>query len=30
MRVMVEAETERICEEYVDLVIDRIRALGFA
>ena len=30
MRVMAEAETERICEEYVDLVIDRIRALGLA
>ena len=30
MRVMVEADTAATCERYVDMVIDKIRALGLA
>ncbi len=30
MRVMAEAETEQICEYYVDQILDRIRSLGLA
>ena len=30
IRVMVEAETEELCETYVDQVIDVIRAQGLA
>ena len=30
MRVMVEADTAATCDRYVDMVIDKIRALGLA